>query len=318
MAPGPLHQAVVPRFSGQGAARFLLASTLALCCCALSAASAPRTPPPIESGREFFIVANTQFTALHEVGHALMTELQLPFPGGEEDVSDQLAAALLTGGATPDPRAGDKLIAAAQGWLIEWQLQKDGADELEYWDSHPLDIQRYYNIVCLVHGGIPSAQAALRAQLQLPYTRAWRCDSEYERAVRGLKWISANYGAGGGAVRRLPSKVRVVYEPPGTPERTRLRDLIRRSQVLEQSARLIEAHLSLPNDISIVLANICGATAYWRRDLQEIIVCYSLVERFERLSHLQPCLVTGRNDLPLSERDIGRCVRERIERHGRP
>ena len=37
-----------------------------------------------------FITANAEFTLLHEMGHLLISELQLPVLGREEDAADQL------------------------------------------------------------------------------------------------------------------------------------------------------------------------------------------------------------------------------------
>ena len=47
---------------------------------------------------EFYVLANAQFTLLHELGHALIHTLKLPVLGREEDAADTLAiAGLLIG-----------------------------------------------------------------------------------------------------------------------------------------------------------------------------------------------------------------------------
>jgi len=267
---------------------------------------------------EFFVIANTQFTVLHEVGHVMLSGMELPFLGGEEEASDQLAAVALLLSQSPrsDPRAADKLASAAQGWLIEWGLHQAGRNRFEYWDSHPLDIQRYYNLLCLLHGGVHNPGMVLQGQLPLPYPRIWRCGDEYQRVLRSLQWISHTYGAGAHARRLMPARVGIVYEPPSTPEREQLHRLLRRSRVLEQSARIIETHFPLAQDIDIVVANICGPTAYWLASRREIIVCYALLERFARLARYRPCL----RPLPPKEaarrspeeEDIAACVVERM------
>lgn len=268
-----------------------------------------------------FIVANVQFTVLHELGHVVLTELEPPFLGGEEDAADQLAsAALLLHAAPGDTQMTDRLIAAAQAWRIEWALEELGGNELEYWDSHPLDIQRYYNIACLIYGSTAEPPAALQQRLQLHYQRAWRCEDDYRRVLRGLRWIQENHGVGR-SLRRTPAKVDVIYEPPSNPERDALHDMIRRSGVLEQTARIIQTHFALPRDIHIVLANICGQTAYWRKDLQEIILCYALVDRFARLARFRSC-VEPSTATPVEQlgdsKAIRRCVSERVRKHGFP
>jgi len=268
---------------------------------------------------DLFIVANTQFTVLHEVGHVVLSGDDLPFLGGEEQAADQLAAValLLSTGPQRDPRAPDKLTAAAQGWLLEWGLQQSGEDRLDYWDSHPLDIQRYYNLLCLLHGGMRDPGARLQGQLQLPYQRIWRCEDEYARVLRSLQWISRTHGGAALARRQAPAHVGVVYEPPSTPERAALHRLLRRSGVMEQSAQIIETHFALPHDVDIVVANICGATAYWLAGRHEIIVCYALLERFEWLARFRPCLQPLDARLarkrPPEEEEIAACIGRRLQ-----
>ncbi len=270
--------------------------------------------PAADRDHDFFVISSIQFTVLHELGHVVLTELEPPFLGGEEDAADQLAtvAMLLPRGDTRDPQATEKLIAAAEAWRIEWELHQALGYELDYWDNHPLDIQRYYTIACLLYGGTPQASPGLEARLQLHYQRAWRCEDDYRRVLRSLRWIQESQGATGHTLRRTHARVGVIYEPPATPERARLYALVRKSGVLEQTARMIEAHFALPRDTNIVLANICGQTAYWRKDLQEVILCYALVERFSRMASLRPCLgtrvsVTEREHLPHVD-EVRRCV----------
>ncbi|HSW11501.1 MAG TPA: DUF4344 domain-containing metallopeptidase [Solimonas sp.] len=269
-----------------------------------------------------FIVANTQFTVLHEVGHVMLSGLDLPFLGGEEEASDQLAAVSLLLSSRPqrDPRAADRLVVAAQGWLIEWALHQAGGHRFEYWDSHPLDIQRYYNLLCMLHGGVPNAETRLHNQLQLPYPRIWRCGDEYQRVLRSLQWISRTRGGAADARRRSAARVGVVYEKPSTPERAALHRMLLHSGVMEQSARIIETHFPLPQDISIVVANICGPTAYWLAVRQEIIVCYALLERFAWLARYQACLrpLEPRQAArrPPEEDEVAACVARRMEQFG--
>jgi hypothetical protein len=277
---------------------------------------APLTGQAEQRGREddFFVIANTQFTVLHELGHAVLTSLDIPLLVSEEDAADQLATLSLL--RLPQSRGGgrsrEKLLAAANAWLIEWQLENNGGSGFEYWDSHPLDIQRYYNINCLSYGSDPAAFHALRGAAPVPYPRAWRCPDEFARASQGLEWIAAHHGREARparAGRRAPARagrITVVYEPPTTPERAEIVVLMKRTRVLEDAAAMIQQRFELPHDINIVLANICGATAYWRPDLREVIVCYRLIEHFRDLARYLPCLQGWRQIAPA--RDAGERV----------
>lgn len=278
---------------------------LLLALCGTGVASAA-TPVPDESQAETraFILANLQYATVHEVGHVVLATRDVPVLGYEEEGADQLAILTLLQPGGPDSL--QTLLGAADGWLLEWYLRMASNEDPEYWDSHPLDIQRYYNIVCLAYGSLRGLVAWPR-RLDLPYMRAWRCEDEYRMAERALERLMQ-----APTPSRTPGKVRVVYEPPATPEREELLALVRGSGVLERIARHVETRFALPYDVTIVLANICGATAYWRSDLREIIVCYRLVERFRYLAQFRYCLGRGRVPIlpsqPTDGTEIRRCI----------
>ena len=61
-----------------------------------------------------FVVGNTLFVLLHEMGHVLIAEMKLPVLGREEDAADTFAAlAMLKVGTSFSQRV---LAAAAKGW----------------------------------------------------------------------------------------------------------------------------------------------------------------------------------------------------------
>lgn len=247
---------------------------------------------PELSGADLFVIANTQYTVLHEVGHVIISELHVPFLGKEEDAADELATVAILRSKAAGSGVAERLLAAADGWLLEWQQHVPSRNTEDYWDVHSLDIQRYYNINCLVYGSNPEAFETWleSAEIPLPYPRAWRCGGEYRRAARSLDWIATTLRAPAQQARRgQTGRVGVIYEPPATPEREVIEKLFRKTRALEQTARIIESQFQLPYDIDIVLTNICGPTAYWRPDLKEIVVCYKLVEHFTELAPKWPC-----------------------------
>jgi hypothetical protein len=113
------------------------------------------------------------FTTLHEVGHALVSELDLPITGREEDAVDQLASLILVDGAED----GDE--AAING--VRGLPDDDHLDDLAFSDEHALSGQRFYNVLCLVYGQDPDAYAAWTEDGTLPEERAERCPTEYEQ-----------------------------------------------------------------------------------------------------------------------------------------
>jgi hypothetical protein len=115
-------------------------------------------------------------TFLHELGHALVGEWQIPALGRQEDVADQLAAFVLIG-------AGEETTAAVLDWAesyLAFQAFERGEMHTDYTDVHSLDEQRFYNLTCLVYGSNPKTHEDMVDDLDLPLSRAVRCQREYE------------------------------------------------------------------------------------------------------------------------------------------
>ena len=118
------------------------------------------------------------FIMLHEAGHALTDQLDLPITGREEDVADQFAALMLIKEGTKGARAAiDGVLALQQGQAFS---SSDFADE------HSLGPVRLYNVVCLVYGSDPQKYAGLIGEAGLPEARAVRCPAEYEQVEKSF------------------------------------------------------------------------------------------------------------------------------------
>ncbi|WP_190800298.1 DUF4344 domain-containing metallopeptidase [Leptolyngbya sp. FACHB-261] len=124
---------------------------------------------------------------LHETGHALISVLQLPITGREEDVADEIATL--------------KLIEAGNGWD---QAAMNAAKEFAYtaqqqsstkelWDVHALDQQRSYNILCFVYGSNPKKHASLVQKGTLPEARANTCVDEYAQKTASWNTLLSAY-----------------------------------------------------------------------------------------------------------------------------
>jgi hypothetical protein len=111
------------------------------------------------------------FTTLHEVGHALVSVLELPITGREEDAVDQLAALILVDGSDE----GD--VAAING--VRGLPDDELLDDLAFADEHALNGQRFFNVLCLVYGQNPEAHPEWTRDGTLPEERAERCPEEY-------------------------------------------------------------------------------------------------------------------------------------------
>lgn len=119
-------------------------------------------------------LAATQFTMFHEMGHALVAELNLPATGREEDVADQFAVYLSAEADSPILANG---LKASMEWF-DYEAKVKGG-RLSFWDEHGLDRQRFYNIACWTYGSNPERYEDIGAVV--PKSRRVRCVKEWER-----------------------------------------------------------------------------------------------------------------------------------------
>jgi len=127
----------------------------------------------------------------HELGHATLAIYQLAFTGREEDVADQLSAfTLLNPGADGKPYPNGLRIATntAEDWKLSAKESND-ANELPFWDGHPMDVQRMYNWQCWIYGSNPAANASIVTSGDLPEDRAGNCEDEYQNMTKGWQQL---------------------------------------------------------------------------------------------------------------------------------
>ena len=130
------------------------------------------------------VAGATIFIFFHELGHALVHVLDLPITGREEDAVDQLSLFVLTDGTDSGEKAA---LDGARSFALEGGEEGTTIDDLEFWDEHSLNQQRFYNIICGIYGQNPKKYAGLVGQKILPKSRAARCESEYQQIERS--WI---------------------------------------------------------------------------------------------------------------------------------
>lgn len=130
------------------------------------------------------------FAFMHEMGHALVDQLQLPVTGKEEDAVDQLAAVILIS-------SGSGLTMALDGARAFLLNAKKGFSDSSFWDEHSFEEQRYYSILCMAYGAAPKQRARLVGGKQgLPKERAKSCPAEYARIKSAWEQLLAPHAKG--------------------------------------------------------------------------------------------------------------------------
>src|SRR3990167_3883830 len=249
-----------PRRARAALCLVLLAATLTM---------ATEQPPPqalrSDSGR--FVAANAEFTLLHEMGHLLIAELDLPVLGREEDAADQLGfiSLFLSYGRQRDADFYAKLLDIADYWRLEWQRIKPAEEEVHAWASHGLDAQRFYNLACLIYGSDPDRLEWIPKVTGLPVERALYCDQEYAQVRKALAWVEQQHGL-----------------KPG--------EQIHRSGEVEAIAARASETYRLPRDLVLRLSNCGAADAWYSRTGGELVLCYERLSYFHALAAPLPRL----------------------------
>ncbi|MDZ7904565.1 MAG: DUF4344 domain-containing metallopeptidase [Cypionkella sp.] len=213
-----------------------------------------------------FIWSNVIATFYHELGHALIDVLELPVLGREEDAADSLSA-LLIHQIWEEDSAAQMIDETANAFFLNSQEADANGHETAYWDEHSLDLQRYYNLVCLFYGADPDGRAFIVTDYELPEDRAERCPDEFAQTEAAwsamLDQAAWREGAAG-----------LVMQGDGSGP---LADL------LAQEVVDFNATYSLPTSVLVELAACGEANAFYNPANQTVTICSEYAEELERL-----------------------------------
>jgi len=252
---------------------FLLCAAL----CTALAAPAGAASPQQRNEVETFVLGNTVFTLFHEIGHALIHQLQLPLLGKEEDAVDGLATLLMLGDRG-DPTTDELIFAAADGWALMHAETQGNGEPMAFWDTHSLDMQRFHNIICMIYGSDPDGFEDVVSLAELPDERRELCPEEYETAAAGWAEVLAPYEKKFGA--GVTGKIKVEYDVPRSGEGIKARAFLQRHRVGKNIAGMISRQIALPETLTLGFRTCEEPNAYYDPEAWEIVVCYELISEF--------------------------------------
>ena len=227
-----------------------------------------------------FAVGNMLFVLLHEAGHGLISDLGLPVLGREEDAADQFATVTMLEMKTEFTHR--TLVNSAKSWLISDRRSREEGEVVTYYDNHGLDLQRAYNIICLMVGSDNDQFQDLANEVNLPDDRQETCVFDYSNAQ--WSWEQALKPH-----RRTPDQERTKYEIIyGKAEGTfdLFEKVARVTGIMERAAdRLVDLYVwKKPFTIEVLTCGSSGAK--WVGADHKITLCYELAEEFVQLYKL--------------------------------
>lgn len=249
-------------------------------------------PVEISSDDALFFLANTLHILYHEFGHVLIHDLDLPILGREEDAADTIATIAILARERASPDVDNYfiqgLLAIADAWWIIWQKQQQQNSDLAFWSRHAISAQRFYNIVCFIYGSNPRKFAKLPKVAKLPPERTDWCVEEFEVASRSVgRFYKAKALEKLAKQEQKTGSITIVYDRPETALGAALVTLLKRVGFIEETARDVESHFALPQDLQIQVTQ-CGAPgAGWNPEARELVLCYEFLELYYHLAREQ-------------------------------
>jgi hypothetical protein len=246
-----------------------------------------KTPEQIKDGVEF-VTGNVLFVLAHETAHALISVFEIPVIGREEDGADALATIVAL--KMSSTFADRVVINAARGWFLSEQRDKKENIPTLFYDEHGLDLQRAYNIVCLLVGGAPDKFMSLAQEVKLPEARQRTCRFDFSNASWSWEEVLKPH-------MRKPddpkTEIQVSYAP--THEFAALAEIGRKLQILEAVAEWLSEDFVWKTPISMEMQECGSPGARWLSTQKKIVVCYEIIREFVQLhrSYGQVALVPG-------------------------
>ncbi len=244
-----------------------------------------------------FVIGNLIFTLDHELGHAVIAELHIPVIGREEDAADQFATlALLYVGSELSHRV---LTETAKGlWLMADREKRRGHEPVMY-DEHSLDLQRAYQIICMMVGSDRHAFRNVAELAKMPEDRQQSCRPEFEQAVSSWRALLKQHSAPHFDGRSSPLE-RLLGWRRSTPEnhhgRVRVeygeasqalagyRSAMLKFGLLELVGGFADRNFSFPRPITLEAMTCKEPDAHWDDRARRLVLCYELASEYLSLA----------------------------------
>lgn len=140
-----------------------------------------RKPPINENDYRNRVFKNSVFTFWHEVGHAIIHQLNLPTSSGslnEEDLADEFAVLSMVW--RQDDKWTNAIVTSSLHYKNKAIRRKNEGLSAPVYEYHSPNIERYYNMNCLLFGMKPKSFARLEKRLNEQPKGASHCKSYYQ------------------------------------------------------------------------------------------------------------------------------------------
>lgn len=220
-----------------------------------------------DASTQDFVDANLLATFYHELGHGLIDVLMLPVLGREEDAVDTLSALMIHDLWQED--AAVNMVYHTAGAFQAYAIEAEANGyEPAYWGQHSLDMQRYYNLICLFYGANPDEREDIAIDLGLPENRAVRCPDEFALAYDSWGVMLEGLEPG-------PDMFGLVMEPGDADDPV--------YALLSEEVAELNKTYGLPQEIRVGVEPCGQANAFYVPAEARIIMCTEYAEDLARI-----------------------------------
>jgi hypothetical protein len=200
--------------------------------------------------------------------------MKIPILGRREDAADGFAITRLI---KLDKTFTDGVLdATAKGWFMSDRRDKKTGDTVPFYDEHGLDLQRAYQIVCLMVGSGEEKYQKLADETKLPKDRQKGCAGDFGDAFYGWE---ASLMPHLRAPDQEKTKIDVVYGE-GKDDLAVVAQVLRSVGLLEAVADRAASAYAWPNPFTLE-AKSCGVVnAAWDSSTRKLTLCYELASDF--------------------------------------
>jgi Putative metallopeptidase len=224
-----------------------------------------------------FVTGNMLFVLNHELAHAAMSELKLPYFGRDEDAADAFAILRLL--KFQNSLSRKALIESTKGWFLSARRDRKDGEKLVYYDDHSFDQQRAYQIVCMMEGSGTNIVVDIPTAARLSQNSEQTCRREYERALWSWNTLLEPHWRHPNDPRTL---INVAYGE-GRGALSAYEEGFKSLRVLELVANRISNDVRWPDPITLELKTCGFINAEWIEATRTITLCYELAEDFFEL-----------------------------------
>ncbi len=217
-----------------------------------------------------YVLGNIANTMIHEFGHALVSEFELPVDGSEEDAVDALANVVMVG--ETDSEYLDRMIeAVADDWFIQGEYDESNAPSE---DGHAIPADRGVAVVCILVGSDPEYFAEVADHAGLDAAEQQECQGVYEEAHAHWDDALAEHYL---ADDEEPSiEIPIHYGEPAEGMEM-IAELIESSGLIEDIVEQMRWTVRFPNPIEVKVESCGEENAFWSPDDRQITLCHEIV-----------------------------------------